>query len=417
MMDDVTWYVGIDWGGESHAICVVDLAGQHRQERRVAHTAEAVQACLDWVIAVTGATPSQMAVALETPRGAVVDTCLARGFSVFAINPKQVDRFRDRHTVAGAKDDRRDAWVLADSLRTDPAAFQSVRSEDPVIVQLRELSRTEEDLDAEFRRLANQLRGYVHRLVPDLLTLCPAADEPWFWALLDLAPTPAAQRQLTRARVDHLLRAHRIRRWRGADVVARLQAPPFPHAPGVVEATEAQIRLMLPRLEVVHTQRLTCGRQLEQLLQQLRDRPRDADERGEHRDIAILESLPGVGRKVAATMLAEAAEPLAHRDYDRLRAHMGTAPVTTASGKRRLVSMRRACNRRLRWAAYHWGRASVQHDAASATYYRELRARGHRHGRALRAVVDRWLRILIAMLRHNTLYDANRFAVAAEHGA
>lgn len=416
-MDEVTWYVGIDWGTESHAICVVDAAGQHRQERRVDHTADAVQAGLDWVIACTGVTPSDVAVALETPRGAVVDTCLARGFRVFAINPKQVDRFRDRHTVAGAKDDRRDAWVLADSLRTDSTAFQVVRSEDPIVVQLRELSRTEEDLDAEFRRLANQLRGHVHRLVPELLALCPGADEPWLWALLEIAPTPAAQRRLTRARVDHLLRAHRIRRWGGTDVVARLQASLFPHAPGVVEATAAQIQLILPRLDVVQTQRLACGRQLERLLQQLRDQPREADQRGEHRDIAILESLPGVGRKVAVTMLAEAAEPLAQRDYDRLRAHLGTAPVTTASGKRRLVSMRRACNRRLRWAAYHWGRASVQHDAPSAAYYKALRARGHRHGRALRSVVDRWLRILIAMLRKNTLYDATRFAVAVDNGA
>jgi transposase len=416
-MEQVRWYVGIDWGSESHAVCVVDAAGHRREERCVDHTADAVQACLDWIMTFTGATPAQIAVAIETPRGALVDACLARGLLVFAVNPKQLDRFRDRHTVAGAKDDRRDAWVLADSLRTDPAAFQQVHSEDPIVVQLRELSRAEEDLDAEFRRLANQLRSQVHRLVPEVLALCPGADEPWFWALLQIAPTPAAQRRLTRARVDHLLRAHRIRRWRGADVVARLQAPLFPHAPGVVEATEAQFHLILPRLEVVHTQRLACGRQLEQLLQQLRDRPREADQRGEHRDIAILESLPGVGRKVAVTMLAEAAEPLAQRDYDRLRAHLGTAPVTTASGKRRLVSMRRACNRRLRWAAYHWGRASVRHDAPTAAYYRDLRARGHRHGRALRSVVDRWLRILIAMLRQNTLYDASRFAVAVDNGA
>ena len=415
-MEQVTWYVGIDWGSESHAVCVVDAEGHRREERRVDHTADAVQACLDWIMTFTGATPAQIAVAIETPRGALVDTCLARGSLVFAVNPKQLDRFRDRHTVAGAKDDRRDAWVLADSLRTDPAAFQQVHTEDPIVVQLRELSRAEEDLDAEFRRLANQLRSQVHRLVPEVLALCPGADEPWFWALLQMATTPAAQRRLTRARVDHLLRAHRIRRWRGADVVARLQAPLFPHAPGVVEATEAQIHLILPRLEVVHTQRLACGRQLEQLLQQLRDRPRETDQRGEHRDIAILESLPGVGRKVAVTMLAEAAAPLAQRDYDRLRAHLGTAPVTNTSGKRRLVSMRRAGNRRLRWAAYHWGRASVQHDAPSAAYYRDLRARGHRHGRALRSVVDRWLRILIAMLRQNTLYDASRFAVAVDNG-
>ena len=79
--------------------------------------------------------------------------------------------------------------------------------------------------------------------------------------------------------------------------------------------------------------------------------------------------------------------------------------------------MRRACSRRLRWAAYHWGRTSLQRDPASAAYYRTLRARGHRHGRALRSVVDRWLRILMAMLRHNTLYDASRVALAAENGA
>jgi transposase len=173
--------------------------------------------------------------------------------------------------------------------------------------------------------------------------------------------------------------------------------------------------LILPRLEIVATQRHVCGQQLEQLLQQLRDRPPDPDQCGEHRDIAILESLPGVGRKVAVTMLAEAAGPLAHRDYARLRAHLGTAPITSASGKRRVVSMRYACNRRLRWAAYHWGRTSIQDDAPSAAYYRELRARGHHHGRALRSVVDPWLRILVAMLRQNTLYDASRFAVAPGH--
>ena len=68
-------------------------------------------------------------------------TLLARGFAVYAINPKQLDRFRDRHTAAGAKDDRRDAHVLADSLRTDQPAFRRVHVEDPLVLQLRELAR------------------------------------------------------------------------------------------------------------------------------------------------------------------------------------------------------------------------------------------------------------------------------------
>ena len=93
--------------------------------------------------------PEHVAVAIEVPRGAVVDTLVERGFQVFAINPKQLDRFRDRHTVAGAKDDRRDAFVLEDSLRTDPQSFHRVYLEGPQQLVLRELSRAEEALLAE----------------------------------------------------------------------------------------------------------------------------------------------------------------------------------------------------------------------------------------------------------------------------
>lgn len=104
--------------------------------------------------------------AIETPRGAIVEMLVERGLEVFAINPKQLDRFRDRHTVAGAKDDRRDAFVLAKSLRTDLPSFRRVRLDGP-------------------------LREQLHRFYPQMLHLCHAADEAWLWALLDLAPTPA----------------------------------------------------------------------------------------------------------------------------------------------------------------------------------------------------------------------------------
>lgn len=405
------WYLGIDWGSEAHQVCLIDAAGGAREERRVEHAAPAVQACLAWVLERTGTNPGQIAVAIEVPRGALVDTFLERGFPVFAINPKQLDRFRDRHTAAGAKDDRRDALVLGDSLRTDPGAFRRVAVDDPLIIQLREWARAEEDLDRERRALTNRLRDQVYRVAPALLPLCPAADEPWFWTLLEHAPTPAEQRALTGGRVGQLLREHRIRRLDADQVLPRLRAAAFSLAPGVVEATAAHIRLLLPRLRLVHAQRATCTKQTEALLQALRDRPGAEPEPREHRDIAILESLPGVGRKTTIAMLTEAAEPLAQRAYHSLRTRMGAAPVTKASGKRRVVLMRYACNRRLRGAAYHWGRVALQRDPASAAYYARLRARGHAHGRALRSVVDRLLRILIAMLREGSLYDPNRGAV------
>ena len=124
--------------------------------------------------------------------------------------------------------------------------------------------------------------------------------------------------------------------------------------------------------------------------------------------MAIVLSLPGVGRKITAWLFAEAAQPLAERDYLVLRTHGGVAPVTRQSGKRRLVVMRRGCNPRLRHALYHMARVAMQRDAHFSSVYAVLRAKGQRHGQALRNIGDRLLRILMAMLRDRTCYDASR---------
>jgi len=104
-------------------------------------------------------------------------------------------------------------------------------------------------------------------------------------------------------------------------------------------------------------------------------------------------------------MLAEAGAALADRDYTTLRTRSGVAPVTRRSGKKLTVLMRYACNQRLRNACHYWAQGAIRWDPRSAQYYARLRAKGHRHGRALRGVADRLQAMLIAMLRNDTLYD------------
>ena len=221
---------------------------------------------------------------------------------------------------------------------------------------------------------------------------------------------PAARQRLTRARVRTLLKRHRIRRLSVEDVWTQVQAADFVPAPGVVAGVHARLVGLLAQVRVTATQYQQGQKEIERVLHALATRDAPGEPR-EHRDVEILRSLPGVGRMVTATMLAEAARPLAERDYHTLRGCAGIAPVTEKSGKRYcLVKMRRACNQRLREAAYHWGRTSLRTDPTSRAYYGRLRQRGHTHGRALRSVVDRWFRILIAMLTHRTLYDPTRFA-------
>jgi transposase len=354
--------------------------------------------------------PETLAAAIEMPRGAVVELLLERGVHVFAINPRQLDRFRDRYSMAGAKDDRRDAWVLAQSVATDRAAFRRLTPEDPTIIQLRELSRLETELDEELRRLTNRLRDQLHRIFPQLLGVCPAADEPWLWELLSGAPTPPEARRLSRAAVARLLQAHRIRRLSAEQLHPLLQTPAPFVAPGTQAAVREHIALLLPRVRLTHEQRRHCRTRLDQVLEQL---AAPAEGQPGPRDATILRSLTGVGRIVAARLFAEAARPLAERDYHALRTLAGVAPVTRQSGKRREVAMRYGCDHRLREAVYHWARVASQRDPGRQAYYARLKARGCSHGRALRSVADRLLATLIAMLRTRTLYDPLRGSAAA----
>jgi transposase len=267
---------------------------------------------------------------IEIPRGALVETLVERAFVVYSLNPKQMDRFRDRHTVAGAKDDRRDALVIADSLRTDMKLFHRVRIDEPLVIRIRELSRTEEDVQQEQVRTGHQLRDLLRRYFPQMVELCPGVDEPWLWELIELASTPAKAAKLTRARVEKLLRSHRIRRLTAEEIVAQLKAPPLRLAPGAVEAASEHVLLLIPRLRMLHQQRKDIAGRIEGVLGELSAE----DESGEHRDVTLLLSLPGAGRVVAATMLAEASQPRGDRDYHALRSYSGVAPITRRSGKR-----------------------------------------------------------------------------------
>jgi transposase len=399
------WFVGIDWGSQRHQVCVLDRDRRLVGERAVDHDGASLAQLGAWLWTLSAGQPERVSVAIEVPRGAIVEGLVERGFHVFAINPKQLDRFRDRHSVAGAKDDRRDAFVLADSLRTDRPSFRRLRLDTPQLLLLRELSRAEETLLEEFRRSANRLRDQLHRFYPQMLQLCSAADEPWLWALLDLAPTPAQAALLSEEEVRRVLKTYRIRRVEAQEVLTCLQTPALPVAPGATEAAQIHWGFLLPCLRVLAEQLQACSQQVSALLHTLAQEPGEGTGPS---DVAIVQSLPGVGRKITAWLFAEAAQPLAQRDYQVLRTHGGVAPVTRQSGKRRQVVMRRGCNPRLRHALYHMARVAMQRDAHFSQVYAALRARGQRQGQALRNIGDRLLCILMAMLRDRTCYDASR---------
>ena len=139
--EHTSWYAGSRRAIAEHQVCIIDADGNEHGQRNFPHRGSGLAAMAAWILSRTGTDPEDIAIAIEVPHGPRPKSLLDRGFKVHAINPKQLDRFRDRFFPAGAKDDRRDARVLADALRTDPQVLRQLASPDPLTVELREFSR------------------------------------------------------------------------------------------------------------------------------------------------------------------------------------------------------------------------------------------------------------------------------------
>ena len=406
-------FVGIDWGSKSHAVCVLDAQGKKLLEREVRHHGDDVHDFLLKLRALACNDMSTVAAVMEAPQGVMVEALLECGVNVYSINPKQLDRFRDRHTISGAKDDDLDAYVLATSLQTDPKLFRPVSLPSNALMTLSALSRTYEVTTEQVLSLSNQICEQLRRYYPQMLELGDWHEEPWLWLLFKAAPTPQSAAKLPLLKINNILKAKRIRRISAERIREKLRETPLPVAAGVADAAALRVACLMPMLQVAHEQRSHCSQQMKALLKSF-SKEAESPEKAHH-DATLLLSLPGIGVHNGAVMLTEARVALQARDYQALRRLAGVAPVSKRTGgrsKRPHVQRRHACNHRLREAFYHCGRVASQCDPRTQQHYRDLRARGHSHGRAVRGVVDRLLKVLVAVLGSAQPYDrAKRPAV------
>ena len=392
-------YAGIDWPAQTHQVAVVDADGEILGEREFAHSGDGLAEMADWIL---GHSPDgKAAAAIEKPHGPEVDALLERGAAVFALNPKQLDRFRDRFSPAGAKDDRRDAFVLAHSLATDRKAFREVEPPPPEIVRLRELSRAEGDLVEDRTRLINKLNAQLRRYYPAFLEAAPDLGRTWAFDLWTLAPMPQKARRVRLASVEAVLRKNRVRTARAESVLTVLRSKPVPTAPGTAEAVADSAGRLFRRLKALNAEIKDVQKKIKQLV----DRIGTMEGGGA---VDILRSVPGIGPGVLAVILSEAFDSVRRADRHALRCYFGVAPVTKRSGQTILIQRRQAANGRLRNAAYHWAMAAIRCDRVSRANCHALRSRGHKHARALRSIADRLLGVVCKMIETGQTFDPER---------
>ena len=401
-------FIGDDWAEAHHDIEVQDVDGRRLARRRLPEGVAGIAALHALVADYLGDDdPATVVVGIETDRGPWVQALLAAGYQVFAINPLSASRYRERHVTSGAKSDPGDAKVLADLVRTDRQHHRPIAGDSDLADAVKALARAHQNLIWTRQRQTAQLRSTLREFYPGALAAFDELAGRDALAVLEIAPTPAKGRALSRSKIASALR--RAGRQRGIDARAEqiqsvLREPQLTATPAVETAFGHTVTAMV----AVIAQLVTQTELLEQELNAHFER---------HPDAQILLSQPGLGPVLAARVLAEFGDdPTRYADVKARRNYAATSPITRASGTRRIVLARVAGNKRLRDALYLQAFCALRRSPGARAYYDAHRRRGHTHHQALRAVANRLVGILHGCLRHQQPYhETTAWPTTTEH--
>ncbi len=388
-------FVGVDWAEAHNDVAVMDeqgaVLGRGRFGVGVAGLAQ-----LHGLVADHADEPDQVMLGIEVDRGLLVDSLVGAGYRVYGLNPLAVSRYRDRHSTSGAKSDGADAKLLADLVRTDHHNHRPLAGDSHAAGAIRVLARAHQGLIWTRQRQVSGLRSALRDYFPAALhafgTDLACADA---LAILSIAPTPKMARSLSRSRIAAALaRAGRKRNLerRAIEIQQTLRSDQPATSDALADAFGAASAARVAVLVSLNQQIAA----LEHELGEHFDR---------HPDAEILRSLAGLGSVLGARVLGEFGDdPNRYADARGRKAYAGTAPITKASGRSRVVLARVARNRRLADACERWAFSSLNASPGARRYYDALRARGKTHSQATRQLANRWVGILHACLERREVY-------------
>lgn len=392
-------FVGIDWAEDHHDLAVMNEQGEVLAEARIDDTVAGVGE-LHSLVADHAGEDELVVVGIEIDRGLLVTSLVAAGYLVFAINPLVASRYRDRHSIAGAKSDAGDARMLANLVRTDRHMFLSVADDSDGVEAIKVLARAHKRLIQDRRSQVNRLRSMLRDYYPGALAAfgTDLADRDAL-AVLAIAATPSLGRQVSRSKIAAALeRGGRKRNLetRAESIQTVLRSQNLEGSATIAEAYGAATVAMVAVIKTFNTQIVALEKDVTAHFEK-------------HPDAEIYRSLPGLGDILGARALGEFGDAPNRYEHAKSRKnYASTSPITRASGKASSVHARHARNDRLVDACRLWAFSSLTKSAGARLYYDTIRGRHKTNEQALRQLGNRWVGILHGCLTTGTLYDETK---------
>jgi transposase len=390
-------FVGDDWAEDHHDVEVMDAAGRTLAKARLPEGVAGIARLHAMIGAQLGedAEQAQVMVGIETDRGPWVAALVAAGYTVFAINPLQAARYRERLSVSGAKSDPADAHTLANAVRTDFHQLRPVAGDSAEAEAVKVVTRAHKTLIWERTRHTQRLRHALREYFPAALEAFTDLDATDTLELLGKAPDPASAARLSLNQIRAALkRAHRRDvDTKAARIQALLRAEHLGRPDVITVAYAATTRSAVAVLTSLVEQVKALGKQVDAHF-------------GRHPDAKIILSQPGLGSILGARVLAEFGDdPHRYLTAKCRKNYAGTSPITRASGRKKVIAARYVHNDRLIDALLAQAYSALTASPGARAYYDKQRARGVEHNPALRQLANRLVGILHGCLKTGTLYD------------
>ena len=388
-------YVGDDWAEDHHDVELMDPAGRRLAKARLPEGVAGIARLHAMIGEHLDEDDAEVRVGTETDRGGWVAALVAAGYVVYAVNPLQAARYRERHGVSGAKSDPADAHILADMVRTDAHQLRPVAADSAAAEAVKVVARAHKTLIWERTRHTLRLRHSLREYFPAALEAFDDLDAPDTLELLGKAPDPGSAAKLTRSQIRAALKHARRRDidTKTTRIQAALRGDQLGRDAVITTAYAATTRAAAAVLVTLDEQIKTLQGQVEAHF-------------GRHPDAEIIMSQPGMGLILGARVLGEFGDaPGRYADAKSRKNYAGTSPITRASGKKKTVHARFVHNDRLIDALMSQAQSALQASPGARAYYDMQRARGLDHNPALRQLANRLVGILHGCLKTRTLYN------------
>ena len=387
------YYVGIDWADEAHHAYITDDSGEKLASFPLEHSEKGMNKLQSRIYRFSRKLDNVL-FSIETDKGLVTSTIMDWGYIVYPINPKAVDRYRDRYKSSGVKSDEFDACVLANILRTDRSRFQAILSDSELARELKVLTRDRDKLVGDRTRMSNRLTAILKAYYPAALELFSEVAQPITLSFLCKYPTYDDAKKTSLAEFRQFLSENRYPQpKRAREIHQKLQQPHLECEDMLVRTKSRLMLVTVSQLQILMDEIKSYEKEIEKLLRS-------------HPDSDIFLSLPGAGDILSARFIAEFGD---NRDrYEKaidVQAESGSAPITIQSGKKKYVRFRRSCKKPFRKTIHSFAFCSTNECPWAREHYDRQIATGKTHSQAVRSLSNKWMKIIFTLWKRDETYD------------